>query len=243
MEKKLEKEIRLLKVYAAAVTMFCAVLLLTAFAVQNKKQRFDEIDVERINIVEKDGKLKMVISNGARQSPVIVDGKTLPQEGGRPPGMIFFNDRGDEIGGLVFSGDTGKGQYSSLTFDKFRGDQTVALQHLEGSNGDYFAGLSFNDENLTTIDRMSKLDAIKKLPYAEQKIARSEMVNKGEFLVSRLSLGKGRDRSSFVSLRDARGKERLRLSVTADGTPKIDFLDANGQVTYSLPDRPDRIKE
>jgi hypothetical protein len=243
MENKLEKEVRFLKIYAAMATLVFAIFFLSAFAFQTKKQKLEEIDVERINIVEKDGKLKMVISNKERQTPVIVDGKTLPQDGGRHPGMIFFNERGDEIGGLIFSGDAGKGQFSQLTFDKFRGDQTIAFQHLEGSNGDYFAGLSFNDENTTTTDRIAKLDAIKKLPEAEQKAARAEMINKGEFLVNRLSIGKGRNKSAFISLKDAKGKERIQISVTAEGAPKINFLDEAGKVTYSLPDTSNTTKK
>lgn len=58
------------------------------------------------------------------------------------PGIIFFNEKRDEIGGLIFTGNTGEGQYGQLTFDKFRGDQTTAFQHLEDSAGDYFAGLT-----------------------------------------------------------------------------------------------------
>ena len=112
---------RFLKIYAVVTTLFCPIFLLSAFVMQGKKQKFEEIDVERINIVEKDGKLKMVISNAQRQHPGSVDGKVIPRDSGRPAGMIFFNERGDEVGGLVFSGDTGKGQYNSLTFDKFRG--------------------------------------------------------------------------------------------------------------------------
>ena len=235
---KLKKEVRLLRAYAIIATTVGAVLVLTAFTLQKSKQKFDEIDVERINVVEKDGRLKMVISNSERQHPGIVDGKIIPREGTRPAGMIFFNDRGDEVGGLIFSGDTAKGQFGSLTFDKFRGDQTIAFQHLESNNGDYFAGLSFNDENMTTTDRIVKLDAIKRLPdEAAQKAARIEMRDKGEFLVNRLSIGKGRNRSAFISLSDAKGKERIQISVAADGTPKINFLNEKGEVTYSLPER------
>lgn len=61
---------------------------------QTKNQKFEEIDVERINVVEKDGKVKMVISNAARQHPGAVDGKLIPREQGRAAGMIFFNERG-----------------------------------------------------------------------------------------------------------------------------------------------------
>ena len=238
MDSKLEKQIRFLKTYAFLMTLVSGVLVLSGFVVQKKNQKFEEIDVERINVVEKDGRLKLVIANAARQHPGIVDGKLIPREQGRAAGMIFFNDRGDESGGLTFSGNTNEGQFGSLTFDKFRGDQTIAFQHLEGSDGNYFAGLTFNDENITTPERLAKVDAIKKLPdAAAQRAARVEMRDKGEFLVTRLAMGRGRSKSSFISLSDSKGKERIQISVAADGTPKIQFLDEKGQVVYSLPEK------
>lgn len=103
METKLQKDVRFLKVYAAVTTLLCAVFFLTAFAFQDQRQKFEEIDVERINVVEKDGKLRMVISNAQRQHPGIVDGKIIPRKDGRPAGMIFFNERGDETGGLCLA--------------------------------------------------------------------------------------------------------------------------------------------
>lgn len=237
MGTKLEKEVRFLKIYAAVATLLGAVFLLSGFIMPARKQKFEEIDVERINVVEKDGRLKMVVSNAQRQHPGIVDGKLIPREEGRPAGMIFFNARGDEIGGLTFSGDAKNGQYSSLTFDKFRGDQTIAFQHLENNEGRYFAGLSFNDENMATMDRIAKLDEIKKLPdEAARRAARKEMQEKGEFLVNRLAIGRGRSKSAFISMSDAKGRERILISVSADGTPQMNFLDENGKVIYSLPE-------
>jgi hypothetical protein len=238
METKLEREVRFLKVYAVAATLVCAVFFLSAFAAQNRRQKFEEIDVERINVVEKDGRLKMVISNRERQTPVVVDGKTLPHEGGRSPGMVFFNERGDEIGGLLFNGNTGEGQYSQLTFDKFRGDQTIALRHLESAGGDYFAGMTFNDVNLPTAELVARTEAVKRLPNeAARNAALKEMRDRGDFLVNRLLIGKGRDRAAFIGLCDAKGKTRLRINVTADGIPAIDFLDEAGKITYSLPEK------
>src|SRR5262245_44864520 len=101
MESKLVREVRLLKIYAFVITLFCGVVFVSGFVLE-KNKKFEEIDVERINIVEKDGKLRMVISNEGRQHPGIVNGKPIKRDGPRPPGMIFFDHTGDEMGGLVF---------------------------------------------------------------------------------------------------------------------------------------------
>ena len=58
---KPDKEARFFKVYAVAVTIVCVILTASAFALQSR-QKFEEITVERINIVERDGKPKLVIS-------------------------------------------------------------------------------------------------------------------------------------------------------------------------------------
>jgi hypothetical protein len=81
------------------------------------------------------------------------------------------------------------------------------------------------------------MEAIKQLPNeAARNAALKEMRERGELLVTRLSMGKGRDKSAFISHSDAKGKPRIRISVAADDTPKIDFLDEAGKVTYSLPE-------
>lgn len=237
MKNKLEKKVFYLEAYCLVITLLVGSLLVMGFG-GSQKRKFGEIDVERINVVEKDGKLKMVISNKERQHPGTMDGKYYKErEGERPAGMIFFSEKGDEIGGLIFNGDTGKGQGGSLTFDKFRGDQTIQLTHQEDKDGNYFAGLKMNDENLALSDRISKIEAIKKLPTkAAQDAAFKEMRDKGEFLVNRLFIGRGRNKSSIVELSDAKGKSRIEMSVAPNGNPKLDFLDENGKVIYSLPE-------
>ena len=60
MATKLERDVRFLKAYAAASTIAFGVVLLTAF--QPTKSRFTEIDVERLNLVEKSGKLDLVLA-------------------------------------------------------------------------------------------------------------------------------------------------------------------------------------
>ena len=72
-----------------------------AFA-QNGRRKFEEIDVERVNFVEKNGQVKMVIANKARLPGPgnIVSGKLGQREGLKGPGILFYNEKGDECGGL-----------------------------------------------------------------------------------------------------------------------------------------------
>jgi len=58
METKLERELRFLKIYAVTATLLGALFVLAAFTLQSRKPRFKEIDVERINSVEKDGQMR-----------------------------------------------------------------------------------------------------------------------------------------------------------------------------------------
>lgn len=238
MESKLEKEVRFLKIYAAIATLACAVFVLAAFTAQGSKQKFGEIDVERINIVEKDGKLKLVISNAERQHPGIIDGRMLSRK--RSAGLLFFNDAGDECGGLSFSGNQrdGKGSASGLlAFDRFRQDQTVGIQYGE-SNGQYSAGLRVWDRPEASLGPViDKMVAIEKMSDGPEKAAAMKALREmaGASAAERVMVGRDREQAAVVRLSDAKGKPRMKLSVDAAGVPKIEFLDDAGKVTYTLP--------
>lgn len=233
----LERKVFYLQAYCAVITLIFGSLLLMGFSVQSKK-RFAEIDVERINIVEKDGKLRMVISNQERQHPGIVNGKIIKRDGPRPPGMIFFNHLGDEMGGFVFGDNGGNGHFGSITWDKVRNDQTMAFRHLESDNGTYQTGLEmWQRPNVPSDILDAKYEAAKKLPdEAARKAAIQAMADNNEFTTERLFLGKRRDNSTVLSMSDIKGKPRIRMTVAADGNPKLDFLDETGKVIYSLPE-------
>ncbi len=240
METRLEREVRLLKVYAGVATLCCAVLLFAAFAAQGGRQKFEEIDVERINIVEKDGKLRMVISNEARQHPGIVNGKVIKRDGPRPPGMIFFNHLGDEMGGFIFGENGGKGHMGSITFDKVRNDQAIGFRYLESDNGTYQAGLEiWQQPNVPSDVIAPKWEAVGKITdEAARKAAVQALIDNGEATRQRLFLGKRRDNSTAMVMYDVKGRQRLRMQVAPDGTPRLEFLDEAGKVLYSLPERP-----
>ena len=234
---KLERDIRILKAYAIGSTLLFGVLTISAFAKSQTKQKFEEIDVERINIVEKDGKLKMVISNSARQHPGIMNGKVNVRKSPRPPGIIFFNHVGDEMGGLIFGDNGGRGHFGSFTWDKARNDQTIGFRHLEGDNGDYQSSLEvWQRPNIGGDVVDEKYEAANKIADSvARKAAIQALADSGIFGATRLFLGKRRDNSAGLVIADINGKPRIRLQVAPDGSPKLEFLDAAGKVVSTVP--------
>jgi len=134
--------------YSLLATTVLAVLLLTGAASPGTRV-FQEIRAQRIDIVEPDGTLRLVISNKARLPGVIVKGHEDPPEDRPQAGMLFYNDEGSENGGLIFGGHKNEhGQVidsgGSLSFDKYGASQIVQLAGVEDA-ANHFAGLAVND--------------------------------------------------------------------------------------------------
>ena len=139
-----------LLVYSSVLSAVLGTVLLTG-AKPPKTQTFDEIQVHRINVVEPNGTLRMVISNHAKLPGVIVKGNERPPSDRPQAGMIFYNDEGSENGGLIFGGRRNeKGEVvdsgGSLSFDKYGADEIVQLAGVDDKN-DRFAGLAVSDRN------------------------------------------------------------------------------------------------
>ena len=136
--------------YSAVLSTTFAVVLLMG-AKSHRSQTFDEIEVHRINVVEPDGTLRLVISNRDRLPGVIVKGKEFPKVDRPGAGMLFYNNEGTENGALVFGGHRNeKGEIVdsgvSLSFDKYgQGSQIVQLAGIDDKDNQ-FAGLAVNDE-------------------------------------------------------------------------------------------------
>jgi hypothetical protein len=202
------------------------------------KTRFTEIDVERINVIDSAGGIRMVISNRERSPRIMHRGTPIGRAGGGRPGMIFYNDEGTESGGLLFAGATVNGRTSSsgsLTLDQYERDQTVALQTVE-SDGTRRAGLSVIDyAGPTTAELVRRGDSIARLPAgAQRNAARRELRALGAGRM-RVYVGRSRDDgASLVSLSAGDGSERLRLSVDTAGVAVIEFLNDSGRVVKRI---------
>jgi hypothetical protein len=238
MRRRLRRELLMLRYLA--LTSTGGVIVLAGMGVaqsQSARQKFEEIDVERINIVARDGGVRMVISNSERQAPGVIDGVTLTRNQARPPGMIFFNEEGDEVGGLIFRGSSRNGVVGaggSLTFDQFKQDQTVALQYVD-EGGRRRAGLAIIDRPQTSLARYLPLIEKRSASRsdAERAAVDREIAKLGPS-ASRMFAGRDIDGRAMVSLSDAQGRRRLVLSVDPEGAPRIQFLDAAGKVVREV---------
>ena len=242
-----DPQVVFLKRYAMATTTIILGLTVAGFAGARQKQRFEEIDVERINVVEKDGKLRLVIANHARLPDPVIGGKSYPLRGGNASGaagMIFFNDEGNENGGMTWAGRrSGDGFRASagLSFDQYDQDETVTLSYAD-ENRRRRAGLSIMDRSDEPIQIFAEsLMALNRLPDGPDKTQRiqrfrQQAAERGVAGAQRLYAGKVADRAAVVVLSDPRGRPRLRLRVDSLGAPRIEFLDASGKVTRALTD-------
>lgn len=218
---------RFLAIYSGILTLAFAATILTGFAQHSRTGSFEQIDVQRINIVGPDGKNQLVIANNELIPEAIIDGKTFPSHGRHDgAGMIFYNNEGDEDGGMGFSyHKTANGWEADgeLMFDQYKQDQTVGIQYSNNS-GKRQAGFRVWDRpGMDLAQIVEHFDSIKNMPAGPQKDAAMKQLQQqaknGEFGATRFFAAKTPDKNAVVILSDA----------------KIDFLDENGKVTYSLP--------
>jgi hypothetical protein len=228
-----------LRIYSGVLTVAFAVTVFAAFRSQTKKVNFEEITVQRINIVEPDGTLRMVISDTARFPGIIIKGKERPHPNRRTGGVLFFNDEGTENGGLTFGGSKDKdgktSSYGHLSFDRYEQDQVFSIDASEdGPNRRSRVSLvDYPDYSITEL--MDEIDRIKPLPQTEQQVELKKFFAKRGEPHQRLLLGRDADKSVAMRLKDTEGRDRLVVMVKPDGSPVLQFLDEGGKVVSQLP--------
>lgn len=238
--RALERRVRALSAFASASSVAAAVLLFGAFQSPPGRQRFREIDVERINVVQPDGSYAVVIANQDRLPGNIMNGLEYSDRSGMG-GILFYNAEGDESGGLIHAsarGRDGVRASGQLSLDRFEGDQVAAVRYLEGP-GYYEAGLQVSRQQRGGLVRWSRsADSISRLPAAARPQATRELrrraFREGNWEVPRVFAGET-GRSAQVRLHDQRGRLRIRISVDSLDVPRLEMLDTAGAVAYALP--------
>ncbi len=198
--------------------------------------RFSEIDVGRVNVVDEDGTLRMAICSKGRLPKPVIGGREFERSGPGTPGIIFYNDEGDECGGLVFAGHkTEDGGYEAgfhLSFDQFGNDQVLILSYQDTGHARAY-GLSVYDR-LETLPA-DELKEFEGMPDGPDKPRRTEELREaGVFGVLRMFVGRSSRGQPMIALCDSKGRQRLSLSINPDDAPDIQVMDQEGNVAYSL---------
>jgi hypothetical protein len=246
----MNKELIFLRTFAVATVLGVFALATMSFH-RLGNQKFTEIDVERINIVEKDGTVKMVITNVAQfpNGNVKINGRATNADRKKRAGMLFFNEDGIECGGLIYDGQKNEKGHSSglsLTYDQYDGDQVMQLKTIDVKEGDrrFVAGsLVFNDRpanesQAKTEAIMRELDAIRQKDPAlwEQKWKEYQQLGLvGE--TPRIMLGKSRGMSNGLFINDDKGNPKACFYVDKNNNAKLEFFDDKGNVTASFPEK------
>lgn len=243
MKVTIRRELRMLKAYVVVSSLLFAVLIFSA-AKTNRKAKFEEIDAERINIVE-NGKLRLVISNNQRSPGPVLGGHYMKtREGKRGAGFIFFNDEGDECGGMTWEGKKENGKIeadSGLMFDQYDQDQTVGISYRQ-SGEDRTSGLHVWERSLTPIGPFARrVEEIEQQPDGPEKTAamkklREEAASSGMGGTPRIFVGRGPKNEATVTLSDTKGKPRIVMSVDGSDVASLKFLDDAGKTVYSFPE-------
>ena len=241
---RMARDIRFLKIYSAGSSLVVVMLLLMAFA--PARQRFEVLQAERIDIVHPDGTLALALSGQGRLPGPTFEGREYPQElsGGRTTasGMIFFNERGDEVGGLTYQGQLRGDGYSAsggITFDQFRQDQVVSLQYSDNGTS-RSAGVNVWDRS-TEITIAEILEIVEARANATTDAARDsiERVIQGlaeqGLATHRVFMG-SRNRTAVLQMRDTRGRPRIVISVDSLDVARLQFLDSAGAVVRGFPE-------
>jgi len=227
-----------LRIYVVVSSLALVFLTTAALRQAGRSQNLGEITVERINVVDANGTLRLVLSNKDRMHPGVMDGKVMDRP--RPvAGLLFFNDEGDEVGGLTITGqvrDGARRASAGLMFDQLKQDQTIGLMYSEG-NGQRTAGLQVWDRSDRPLSELiEQLNAANRIADpAEREAAVKKIRDTTPAGPRRVFVGKTADRSANISLADANGKPRLTLTVDATGSPRIEFLDENGKIVDRMP--------
>ncbi len=229
---------RFLEIYSGVLTAVFAISVLGGFA-NSRKTTFDEIDVRRINIVEPDGTLRMVISDKAEFPGSFIKGKEIARPDRQDTGMLFLNDEGTEMGGLTFGGLKDKNGTiqgdGHLSFDQYMQDQVFSIDAgQEGSK--HYSLITIGERgDYSIMDAFEAKKRIDALPADQRRAEWKKFAETHPGDANRIVFGRAPDASAVLKMRDNQGRDRLLIQVAVDGSPVIQFLNEEGKVASQLP--------
>ncbi|MEM8771729.1 MAG: hypothetical protein AAGD92_08775 [Pseudomonadota bacterium] len=171
---------------------------------------FKKLTVERIDLVDTDGTLRLAVGNRAHPPAARYRGKVYERSIDDFVGMVFYEADGEETGGM------GVAKLRDNTQRAFIFDYThqltdgVGMINRESEDGERWeAGFFISDRR----------------PYQEGDITSSQGVE-------RIWL-KNEDKDASLVISDPEGRPRIRIGVDASGEPAITMLDETGETVFN----------
>ncbi|MGH2812678.1 MAG: hypothetical protein ACRDI1_08210 [Actinomycetota bacterium] len=196
-------------------------------------ERFEEIEVRRIRVVDDQGTTRMVFT-----APPIPDGtfhgKPIAKQNRPQAGLIYYNEEGTECGGLVFGGTPSKrpGAGAILTFDQYDQDQVIGISQNRWRDKDTY-GIAMMERPLVSLPELVKrLRGWRKFTLL---VKRKELRELREAHAQRVFLGRRMDGEVGLNLMDSKGRRRIRVGVDAKDAPYMEFLGESGEVIRRHP--------
>jgi hypothetical protein len=245
-EKKLLRQIRVLQICVLVLFLSSAFLGVNFFHPLLPQQKFKVINAERINIREKDGTLKAALSDSAGFN----EGYRSQHGGVAFSGLMFYNEEGEETGGLIYRGKAipgGQDADVTLTMDQYRQDQNIYLHHEEYKDAHGLRiddGLTVNARpDWTAVkEEYSVYGEMQKLTPEQQDQVKLEALQAGKISTRRLFFGVRRGVKDSAAYNDAGvfiknrwGRDAIKLYVDNDNKPHFEIYDPLGKaVVYDL---------
>lgn len=193
------------------------------------EEMVDHLVAGRVDVVERDGTPRLSLSNAKQAPDTTLAGEVLTK-GRERPGVIFYNEQGDECGGITYGGRrTPDGRIEAggvVTMDRFDNDQIVALFYQDGPEG-HSAGLQIVDRPEFSLPSAIKLAReIDAMPDGQEKDEAAAAFYAGiPFGSMRMVLGLLPGGESGFELCDGDSKPRIRIAVPDQDEPSIRIAD------------------
>lgn len=242
---------KILKALCVVLILMNITLLIYSLSKEDQNT-FEEITVERINVVEEDGTLKLALFNSHRPGGGLDADKR--QGAGTISGMLFYNEEGHEMGSILFDGKAIEGGQQTgmvMTFDGYRQDQTLVLRHDEKKND----SISYYEDGLLVTSRPDRSNVREEYDFYELKYPERfgdentprfskraldsmelELAKEYKVATRRVYLGHKRGDTgngwfddSGLFIKNKYGKDMIKIYVDKNNIPRFEVLDTLGK--------------
>lgn len=175
-------------------------------------ERFDTLTVQRINVVDPDGRIRLVLANSTLFPDVKYRGKTYPNSQRSvhdTAGLVFFDSKGEETGGLLLARLRDE-SLGNVTFD-FTHQPTDGIYIMKRESADgmrWSAGFGISDRRDYEPGDIHSTQGVRRIWLANE------------------------NQNAELVISDPQGRPRIRIGVGPSGDPRFEMLDQHGKAMY-----------